>query len=160
MVATNPTLIGRYSLLPPDYVRWTEADHTGDPLAHKSPIHRLTATELATVSVRIDRSVEPTPGDGGTVGGWAALRLREHADNGRLLGRSSRDLARELRTMFFDGPTPRYPVRGFDVLREVDKTAERTGVSVWIDAAPLREAPFSYREMRFTDRLKELEGRK
>ncbi|GAB3535911.1 hypothetical protein GCM10027403_14850 [Arthrobacter tecti] len=160
MVATYPTLIGRYSLLPPDFIRWTEADYTGDPLAHKSPIHRLTATELATVTVRIDSSVEPTPSVGGTVGGWAGLRLREHADNNRLRGRSSRDLARELRTMFFAGPTPRYPLRGFDVLREADLAAASTGVSVWIDAAPTKAAPYAYREMRFIDRLNELEGKR
>lgn len=158
MVSTRSTLIGRYSLLRPDFVRWTEADYSGDPLAHKSPIHRLTATELATVTVRIDSSVNPTPSDGGTVGGWAGLRLREHADNGLLLGRSSRDLPRELRTMFFAGPTPQYPLRGFDVLHEVDLAEERTGVSVWIDAAPTKANPYAYREMRFVDRLEELEG--
>lgn len=146
-----------YSLLPPDYVRWTEADLSGDPLAHTWPVHRLTATELATLRVHVDNSVEPTAAHEGTVAGWTALRLRAHAANGRLFGRSSRDIAGEMWEMFFSGRRPKYPFRGFDVLRCMDEAAESTGVSVWIDAAPLPERPNHYRPMRFHERMAELE---
>ncbi|EMY35757.1 hypothetical protein D477_002653 [Arthrobacter crystallopoietes BAB-32] len=155
IVAVLPTC----SLLPPDYVRWTEAEISGDPLAHKWPIHRLTATELATLRVRIEGPAKPTENHDGTVAGWVAHRLRVHAERGKLLGRSSSDLAREMWDMFFSGPRPKYPYRGFDVLRCVDEAAEATGVSVWIDAAPTKDDPYSYRPMRFSDRLAELEGR-
>lgn len=158
MVTENRTPVPTYSLLPPDYVRWTEADLAGDPLAHKWPVYRLTATELATLRIRVDNSVAPTAAHEGTVAGWTALRLRAHAANGRLSGRSSRDIANELWALFFSGPRPKYPFRGFDVLRCMDEAADSNGVAVWIDADPVPDQPNRYRPMRFHQRMAELEA--
>lgn len=149
----------QYALLPADYVRWTEADGTGDPLAHKWPVRRLSRTELATVAVRVDLSVEPPKNVGATVAGWVAMRLRAHETRGELCGRSARHIAAELWPMFFTGPTPRYPYRGFDLLCLADRVGEITGVTVWIDAEPTKAAPYRFRSMRFSDRLTEVKSR-
>lgn len=156
MVEATLTLRTRYPLLPPGFVRWSEADRGPDPLARRWPIHRLTPTELATVAVSVDLSVEPTEDRDYTVAGWVATRLRAQEHNGSLFGRSSRDIAAELWSMFFAGPKPRYPHRGFDILALLDETGDSTGVAVWIDAAPTKEAPYHYRPMRFSQRLAEL----
>jgi len=148
----------QYSLLTPAYIRWTEADGGTDPLARKWPIRRLTSTELATVAVRVDLSVNPPKSIEGTVAGWVAMHLRAQEIRGQLSGRSARHIAAELWPMFFAGPRPRYPYRGFDLLCMTDQIGETTGVTVWIDAEPAKAAPFSFRPMRLLDRLTELEA--
>jgi hypothetical protein len=147
-----------YPKVPPSFARWchVERDGTGDPLARRWPVKRLTDIERATVRIRIDWDVTPPKDAQMSVAGSAALRLRAHAVRGRLLGRSGSQLAAELWGLFFDGPTPQYAWRGFDVLCLMDASAEDHGVSVWVDAHPLPTAPTRYRTMRLSERMKEL----
>lgn len=158
MVSEILTPHTQYALLPPDFIRWAEIDAGRDPLARKHPVHRLSRTELATVAIRVDLSVEPPKNAEGTVAGWVALRLRWHESRGQLFGRSARQIAAELWPMFFSGPTPRYPNRGFDLLCLADELGDETGVTVWIDGEPSKTAPYSFRRMRFSERLAELES--
>lgn len=148
-----------YPKVLPSFARWwhVENDGSGDPLARRWPVRRLTNTERATVRVYIAWDVIPPEDAQMSVAGSAALRLRAHATRGRLFGRSGSALAAELWGLFLGpGPTPKYAWRGFEVLCLMDTTADEHGVSVWIDAAPLPTDPTRYRTMRLSERMKEL----
>lgn len=149
LAADNPYPVA----VPPMLSRWWE----GDALARRWPVRRLTDTERATVRIKLDWSVTPSDGCALSMAGNAALRLRAHAIRGKLLGRSGSHLASELWTLYVgSGQEPKYHWRGFEALCVLDTAADTTGVSVWVDAAPLPDAPMSYRTMRLTERMREL----
>lgn len=153
----NPT--PAYPTVPPSFARWFHVDYdgTGDPLAHRWPVRRLTATERATARFVIDWDTLPPEDAQMTVAGNAAIRLRAHSTRGRLMGRSARALAAELWDVFCGtGPTPKYPWRGWEVLCAMDAAADIYGVAVWLDTAPLPGDSVSYRRVRLSQRMKEL----
>lgn len=153
MVNTSLASDNPFPTAPPMLARWWE----GDALARRWPVRRLTATERATVRVQIDWSITPPEGCGLSMAGNAALRLRSHAARGKLLGRSGSHVAAEFWDIYVaSGREPAYPWRGFEALCVLDTAADTTGVSVWVDAEPLPNAPLSYRRMRLTERMLEL----
>lgn len=155
------TPLPEYPVVDPQYVRWSQVDRDGrgDPLSRRWPVRKLNATERATIRLRFDWSVTPPEIAEMNVAGSAALRLRAHQARGKLLGLSGSQLASEMWGLFVsNGPPPRYPWRGIEVLCLLDENATKTGVSVWLDAAPLSWNPRTYRPMRLIQRMAELEA--
>lgn len=108
----------------------------------KTPMRLLTPAERASLAPRWDADA-PVCEDW-TVPAHTALRIRHWAyRDGEPAVRGSA-LAFYLHDCFWPGVRPKYPLRGFDLLRLVDVTADQHSVRVYIG------------QQRLTDRLAEL----
>lgn len=126
---------------------------------NKTPMRWLSPVELATIRFRrvLETPMESWPNGADEVTADAAARVLNFFERGLLPGLSGWDIAGRLQgAMCQNGPRPKEPWRGMDILRKVDEAALQVGVAVWLSAEPAADDPDHFREMRLSERLSEL----